>query len=227
MTYLLTHPVLNQSSPASARSRSFSESSSFPFCLGEQYLLPSLSLSIHIHLTTYYSDFESMRNFLESDINDSNINLLSNTSSRPSTSRNVGTDNINLTAVNEVEANALYKEAFFPRTSSPSPSSITSSFSSFFTLREQQQQQQQQQEKSQAQPNDIGDWTKIAGAVPVSVNLGKPRFTLVLEREMMQQIGAMAVSVCGPGGMGDDVRAAVRKVQGRKVVDLYEESFSW
>lgn len=37
----------------------------------------------------------------------------------------------------------------------------------------------------------------------------------------------MAVSVCGPGAMGDDVRRAVRERQGGTVVDLYEESFSW
>lgn len=44
---------------------------------------------------------------------------------------------------------------------------------------------------------------------------------------MEEQVGAMAVSVCGPGAMGDDVREAVRGVQERKTVDLFEETFSW
>ena len=43
---------------------------------------------------------------------------------------------------------------------------------------------------------------------------------------MANQIGGMAVSVCGPGGMGDEVRKAVREVQGRKTVEFFEESFS-
>lgn len=44
---------------------------------------------------------------------------------------------------------------------------------------------------------------------------------------MAQQTGAMAVSVCGPGGMSDEVRKVVRDVQGsRKTVDFYEEAFS-
>ena len=49
----------------------------------------------------------------------------------------------------------------------------------------------------------------------------------VLEKEKEDQIGAMAVSVCGPGGLGDSVREAVRNVQGEKTVDLFEETFSW
>lgn len=63
--------------------------------------------------------------------------------------------------------------------------------------------------------------------VPVTINWGKPDFTYILENAKMCQVGAMAVSVCGPGAMGDDVRRAVRERQGGTVVDLYEESFSW
>jgi len=47
---------------------------------------------------------------------------------------------------------------------------------------------------------------------------------------MQAQVGAMAVSVCGPGAMGDDVREAVRGMlqgEGAKRVDLFEEAFSW
>ncbi|KAI9369885.1 ferric reductase like transmembrane component-domain-containing protein [Aspergillus egyptiacus] len=64
--------------------------------------------------------------------------------------------------------------------------------------------------------------------VRVSIAHGKPCFSRIVEREKANQVGAMAVSVCGPGGMGDDVRLAVRRAQGGgKAVDLYEETFSW
>ncbi|RAL14320.1 ferric reductase family protein [Aspergillus homomorphus CBS 101889] len=70
-------------------------------------------------------------------------------------------------------------------------------------------------------------WTATA-AVPVHICHGKPCFGEIVEVEMAQQVGAMAVSICGPGGMGDDVRETVRRVQGRGLrVDLFEESFSW
>lgn len=71
-------------------------------------------------------------------------------------------------------------------------------------------------------------WTQCAPPnVPVSVQHGKPDFRGVLEKEKAEQIGALAVSVCGPGGLGDSVREAVRNVQGEKTVDLFEEAFSW
>lgn len=63
--------------------------------------------------------------------------------------------------------------------------------------------------------------------VQVSIDFGKPCFGHIVAKERDSQVGAMAVTVCGPGGMGDDVRKAVRTVQGRKTVDLYEETFSW
>ena len=71
-------------------------------------------------------------------------------------------------------------------------------------------------------------WAHTASPrVPVCIEWGKPEFGLIVESAKAQQVGAMAVSVCGPGGMGDDVRSAVRSNQGGKIVDLYEESFSW
>ncbi|KAH3453621.1 hypothetical protein KXV78_007892, partial [Aspergillus fumigatus] len=57
-------------------------------------------------------------------------------------------------------------------------------------------------------------WTKSPpSTVSISIKHGKPSFAEVVEAEMEQQVGAMAVSVCGPGGMGDDVRQAVRERQ--------------
>ncbi|KAJ5115192.1 hypothetical protein NUU61_000951 [Penicillium alfredii] len=71
-------------------------------------------------------------------------------------------------------------------------------------------------------------WTQSAPAsVPISVHHGKPCFPSLLENEKAEQVGALAVSVCGPGGLGDSVREAVRSVQGEKTVDLFEEAFSW
>ncbi|KAJ5280548.1 Riboflavin synthase-like beta-barrel [Penicillium angulare] len=71
-------------------------------------------------------------------------------------------------------------------------------------------------------------WTECAPSnVPVAVEYGKPCFKTLLENEKAEQVGALAVSVCGPGGLGDSVREAVRNVQGEKTVDLFEEAFSW
>ena len=56
---------------------------------------------------------------------------------------------------------------------------------------------------------------------------GKPNVGTLVELECREQIGAMAVGVCGPGGLGDDVREAIRGVQQRRNVDLIEESFGW
>jgi hypothetical protein len=77
-------------------------------------------------------------------------------------------------------------------------------------------------------PHPETPWTQCAPpTVPLSINHGKPCFQSMLESKKARQVGAMAVSVCGPGGLGDSVRAAVRDVQGEKTVDLFEEAFSW
>ncbi|KAB8221527.1 ferric reductase NAD binding domain-containing protein [Aspergillus novoparasiticus] len=75
---------------------------------------------------------------------------------------------------------------------------------------------------------DESPWTNSAPpSVPISMVFGKPSFDQILESEKAQQVGAMAVSVCGPGGMGDDVRKCVRDNQGTQTIDLYEASFCW
>lgn len=56
---------------------------------------------------------------------------------------------------------------------------------------------------------------------------GKPNVDTLVQLECDNQVGAMGVSVCGPGGLIDDVRAAVRKRQGLANIDFLEESFSW
>lgn len=56
---------------------------------------------------------------------------------------------------------------------------------------------------------------------------GRPNVDSLVEVESRCQIGAMGVSVCGPGGLADDVRAACRARQGLRNIDLFEESFGW
>lgn len=56
---------------------------------------------------------------------------------------------------------------------------------------------------------------------------GRPNITTLLSIEQEQQVGAMAVSVCGPGTLSDEVRMAVRDRQSRSSIDFVEEAFSW
>ena len=59
------------------------------------------------------------------------------------------------------------------------------------------------------------------------VLVGRPDITQVIRDEARQQIGAMCVTVCGPGGLADDVRKATRHVQHLGNIDFIEESFTW
>lgn len=56
---------------------------------------------------------------------------------------------------------------------------------------------------------------------------GRANPRVILEKEMKTRIGAMAVTVCGPGAFADDVRAATRELIGEGTVDFIEESFTW
>lgn len=56
---------------------------------------------------------------------------------------------------------------------------------------------------------------------------GRPNVMTILAKEVEDQIGAMCVTVCGPGGLADNVREAVRSVQTISTVDFIEESFTW
>ena len=58
--------------------------------------------------------------------------------------------------------------------------------------------------------------------------------TSILEDEVASRVGATAVTVCGPGAFGDEVRAGVRNVLARRedggkgaTIDFVEEAFSW
>jgi hypothetical protein len=56
---------------------------------------------------------------------------------------------------------------------------------------------------------------------------GRPNLDMLITAEQEHQTGAMVVSVCGPGELGDDVRYIVRKLQRWSTIDLLEEIFSW
>jgi predicted ferric reductase len=68
----------------------------------------------------------------------------------------------------------------------------------------------------------------VSASSTVQMFPGRPNIPLLLQKEVHGQTGAMSVTVCGPGALADDVRAAVRKVQDEQaVVDFVEESFTW
>ncbi|KAK3363623.1 putative FAD binding protein [Lasiosphaeria hispida] len=72
-------------------------------------------------------------------------------------------------------------------------------------------------------PNQMSSSSETVHMYP-----GRPNIPMLLRKEVEQQMGAMCVTVCGPGGLADDVRDAVRKVQDhRQVIDFIEESFTW
>ncbi|TPX14488.1 uncharacterized protein E0L32_005452 [Thyridium curvatum] len=62
----------------------------------------------------------------------------------------------------------------------------------------------------------------------VRISPGRPNIPLIIRKEVSEQVGAMCVTVCGPGALADDVRSAVREVQSQgNVVSLHEEAFTW
>ncbi|KAI1311209.1 ferric reductase like transmembrane component [Xylaria venustula] len=68
----------------------------------------------------------------------------------------------------------------------------------------------------------------VSGSNTVQMFPGRPSVSTIMQREVEQQVGAMVVTVCGPGALGDDVRQAVREMQSSgNVIDMNEESFSW
>ncbi|KAK7415221.1 hypothetical protein QQX98_006068 [Neonectria punicea] len=74
-------------------------------------------------------------------------------------------------------------------------------------------------------PKNPGDIVSASNTVRMFP--GRPNVPLILKKEVQEQMGAMCVTVCGPGALADDVRGGVRAAQGRTVVDFVEESFTW
>ncbi|KAH8880743.1 hypothetical protein GQ53DRAFT_523797 [Thozetella sp. PMI_491] len=56
---------------------------------------------------------------------------------------------------------------------------------------------------------------------------GRPNIDTLLGIEMENQVGALGVSVCGPGALSDEVRRAVRNRQYQGSISFVEEAFSW
>lgn len=56
---------------------------------------------------------------------------------------------------------------------------------------------------------------------------GRPNLETLLQMEIDNQVGALAVSVCGSGQMSDDVRGLVRAKQNETNIEYIEEAFSW
>ena len=48
----------------------------------------------------------------------------------------------------------------------------------------------------------------------------------IVDEQILAQDGALTVTVCGPGGFNDSVRAAVRRRVGLRSIDFFEEAFS-
>lgn len=69
------------------------------------------------------------------------------------------------------------------------------------------------------------NWSGRGGVVNLYV--GRPDFEVIIEKVVKRRIGAMAVNVCGGGGVSDSVRAATRKFVDIAAIDFSEESFSW
>lgn len=261
MAYILNHPVVQGSVTFSNASTTLNSRN--PYSLdNDTYYERTLSLSIHVHLTTYYSN--SNTNIFNTDplparysslicnpekssdpydneiapVPPAHRKIFSRGS--PSFSRphpyprpplaGLSTSNASSSSTT---LNETIDQYFYPyddekaRIFTPNLTTIDTNTSAS-TSTSTSTNPNPNPNTNTTTNTTFQDWTQLSTpTAPVTINLGKPLFRQVLEREMAQQIGAMAVSVCGPGGMGDEVRKAVREVQGRKTVEFFEESFSW
>ncbi|KAF1984024.1 putative FRE ferric reductase-like transmembrane component [Aulographum hederae CBS 113979] len=67
----------------------------------------------------------------------------------------------------------------------------------------------------------------ISGTGTVQMFPGRCNPQALLDKELVDRVGAMAVTVCGPGAFSDAVRAAARKRANEGVVDFVEEAFTY
>ncbi|KAL8724960.1 MAG: hypothetical protein Q9181_006595, partial [Wetmoreana brouardii] len=74
-------------------------------------------------------------------------------------------------------------------------------------------------------PRHAGDVVSRSNQVKMFGGRCKPE--RIVEDEFEKRVGAMAVTVCGPGALADEVRMSVRERVKEGVVDFVEESFSW
>ena len=67
----------------------------------------------------------------------------------------------------------------------------------------------------------------VSPSATVLMYPGRPQPQVVLDKEIAERTGAMAVTVCGPGSLADSVRHAVRQRVETASIDFIEESFTW
>lgn len=67
----------------------------------------------------------------------------------------------------------------------------------------------------------------VGNTGPVQMSHGRCSPADVIAKEMQERIGAMCVTVCGPGAFADSVRTAVRAVVTDGSVDFFEEAFTY
>jgi len=67
----------------------------------------------------------------------------------------------------------------------------------------------------------------VSGTGSVQMFPGRCNPGTIVEREVQERVGAMCVTVCGPGAFADAVRSAVRRRVQVGVVDFVEEAFTY
>lgn len=65
------------------------------------------------------------------------------------------------------------------------------------------------------------------GSSRVQMQRGRPDLEKIVQEEFKDRVGAMCVSVCGPGALADDVRRVTRGIVDKGKVDFFEEAFTW
>ena len=74
-------------------------------------------------------------------------------------------------------------------------------------------------------PRHRGEVISNTGSVQMFPGRCNPQ--TIIEKEMQERIGAMGVTVCGPGAFADNVRASVRGVVEEGYIDFVEEAFTY
>jgi len=67
----------------------------------------------------------------------------------------------------------------------------------------------------------------VSPSATVQMFPGRANPQVLIDKELNDRVGAMAVTVCGPGAFADSVRDAVRKRIHVGSIDFVEESFTW
>ena len=74
-------------------------------------------------------------------------------------------------------------------------------------------------------PRHRGEVVSNSGSIAMHPGRCNPQ--TIIEKEMQERIGAMGVTVCGPGGFADTVRKAIRDVVEDGCIDFVEEAFTY